>query len=118
MALIIVEVDLNAAFAGAIVTQEKTGEKWVNLSKLAGGCIYQNTNKGTTQLKIAVADRKETGKYGETHTVYLNQSKEEREAKAEKRYCGYGKAVAAGGAQATAAAPAAAPVNADEALPF
>lgn len=116
MALIVVEVDLNAALAGALVTNEKTGEKWVNLSKLTGGAIYQNANKGTTQLKICVADRKETGKYGETHTVYLNQSKEDREAKVEKLYCGYGKAITQGGPTPPPATTAA-PIPAED-LPF
>lgn len=116
MALIVVEVDLNAALGSTLVTNEKTGEKWVNLSKLTGGAFYQNANKGTTQLKICVADRKGTGKYGETHTVYLNQSKEDREAKADKLYCGYGKAITQGGSTPAATSPAA-PIPAED-LPF
>ena len=43
-------------------------------------------------LNITVAERKETDQYGNTHTVYIQQSKEEREAKADKIYMGSGKA--------------------------
>lgn len=117
MALIVVELDMNAAFGGNVITNEKTGDKWVNLSKLTGGHIYQNENKGTTQLKLCVADRKEKGKYGETHTLYLNQSKEDREAKKEKSYCGYGKQIdITGGSTATANVPVT-PIPAED-LPF
>ena len=35
--------------------------------------------------------RKDTGKYGETHTLYVSQSKEEREAKDDKKYVGSGR---------------------------
>ncbi|QIY92207.1 hypothetical protein [Chryseobacterium gallinarum] len=42
-------------------------------------------------LNIIVAERKETDQYGNTHTVYIQQTKEEREAKEEKVYMGSGK---------------------------
>lgn len=42
-------------------------------------------------LNIIVAERKETDQYGNTHTVYIQQSKEERESKEEKIYMGSGK---------------------------
>ncbi|CEJ71297.1 hypothetical protein BN1195_03642 [Chryseobacterium oranimense G311] len=42
-------------------------------------------------LNIIVAERKETDQYGNTHTVYIQQTKEEREAKEEKKYMGSGK---------------------------
>lgn len=91
--LIVAEINLNDAFSGAVVTNEKTGDKWVNLSKLSGGSIYQNANKGTTSLKVCISERREADKIGNTHSVYLNQSKEEREAKKDKHYCGGAKAV-------------------------
>lgn len=47
---------------------------------------------GKKYINIVVASRQNEGKYGETHTVYMSQSKEEREAKMEKCYIGSGKA--------------------------
>jgi len=91
MALITLEITLDDALTGGIVVNEKTGERWVCLDKLSGPAIYQNANKKKTNLKLCLADRKELTQYGETHTLYLNQSKEEREASTPKRYVGGGK---------------------------
>lgn len=49
-------------------------------------------DNGKKYINIVVASRQNEGKYGETHTVYMSQSKEEREAKMEKCYIGSGKA--------------------------
>lgn len=44
-----------------------------------------------TYVNLQVSELKEVDKYGNTHTVFIEQSKEEREAKAPKIYVGNGK---------------------------
>lgn len=51
----------------------------------------QTANNGKKYINLVVDKRKEEGKYGETHTLYVSQSKEERESKEDKKYVGYGK---------------------------
>lgn len=101
--LINVDVNLTQSLSEAIVVNEKTGDKWVNLTKLAGDHIYQNANKAETNLKITVAERKEADTYGNTHSVRLQQSKAAREAKAPIKYVGQAKAITFGGAAPAAA---------------
>ena len=47
---------------------------------------------GKKYLKLVLNERKSEGKYGETHTLQLSQTKEQREAKASPVYVGSGKA--------------------------
>lgn len=47
---------------------------------------------GKKYISICVSERKEVDSYGNTHTIFMAQSKEEREAKAGKNYIGSGKA--------------------------
>ena len=49
-------------------------------------------NNGLKYINLCVAERREPDKFGQTHTVFVSQSKEGREAKAEKKYLGSGKA--------------------------
>lgn len=49
-------------------------------------------DNGKKYINIVVASRQNEGKYGETHTVFMSQTKEERDAKMEKCYIGSGKA--------------------------
>ena len=51
----------------------------------------QTANNGKKYINLVVDKRKEAGKYGETHTLYVSQSKEERESKEDKKYVGSGK---------------------------
>ena len=51
----------------------------------------QTATNGKKYINLVVDKRKEAGKYGETHTLYVSQSKEEREAKNDKKYVGSGK---------------------------
>lgn len=51
----------------------------------------QTASNGKKYINLVVDKRKEAGKYGETHTLYVSQSKEEREAKEDKKYVGSGK---------------------------
>lgn len=46
---------------------------------------------GKKYCNIVIAERQNTDNYGNTHTVYMSQSKEQREAKAEKKYIGNAK---------------------------
>jgi len=46
---------------------------------------------GKKYLNLAVAQRKEVSQYGETHTVFVSQDKEEREASTPVVYVGGGK---------------------------
>lgn len=43
---------------------------------------------GKKYLNFVVAKRQEVGQYGETHTIYISQSEEERAAKLPKHYIG------------------------------
>ena len=53
----------------------------------------KSADNGKKYLNICVAERREPDQYEQTHTVFVSQSKEEREAKANKVYIGSGKAV-------------------------
>lgn len=85
MALINLEINLNKVFENSII--EKNGKKYVCITDLQGNHIYQNPNKGTTNLKLVVAERKEPSQYGQTHTVSLSKPKEQTD----KIYVGDGK---------------------------
>lgn len=46
---------------------------------------------GKVYTQIVIDEKKEVDAYGNSHAVYMNQSKEEREAKTPKVYIGNGK---------------------------
>lgn len=48
-------------------------------------------NNGHTYGKVVCAEMKQPDKYGNTHTIYMMQSKEEREERADRIYIGKGK---------------------------
>ena len=50
-------------------------------------------SNGKKYLNISIADKREPVQYGKDTTIYLNQTKEEREAQAAKVYIGNGKKV-------------------------
>lgn len=60
------------------------------LSDIPKDKIKQAEN-GKKYTNVIVANRKEVSQYGETHTVFMSQDKEEREAKVDKIYIGGGK---------------------------
>ncbi|MDR2928227.1 MAG: hypothetical protein LBV41_08535 [Cytophagaceae bacterium] len=64
------------------------------LTDIPKEAIKVSERNGKKYLSIVVAERKEPDQYDNTHTVYVSQTKEEREAKAEKRYIGSGKLIA------------------------
>ncbi|MDR0658835.1 MAG: hypothetical protein LBG18_07895 [Mediterranea sp.] len=45
---------------------------------------------GKKYINLCLSERKETGKYGETHTLFVSQTKEEREADNGVIYVGSG----------------------------
>ena len=69
------------------------------LSDIPANKMTQATN-GKFYTKLMVADLKEVDERGNTHNVYVNPSKEEREAKAKTIYIGRGRDIAAGNNQA------------------
>ena len=60
------------------------------LSDIPKDKIKVATN-GKKYLNLAVAQRKEVSQYGETHTVFVSQDKDEREANLAVCYVGGGK---------------------------
>lgn len=61
------------------------------LSDVPNLLITEGKN-GKKYLKLVLNERKSEGKYGETHTLQLSQTKEQREAKTPPIYVGSGKA--------------------------
>lgn len=49
------------------------------------------SSNGKKYVNIVVDQRKEKDQYDNTHTVYMSQSKDERQAKVPKKYVGNGK---------------------------
>jgi hypothetical protein len=60
------------------------------LSDLPKDKVKQAGN-GKKYISLCVASRRETDTYGNTHTVYVSQTKEEREAKTGTVFVGAGK---------------------------
>ena len=60
------------------------------LSDLPKELIHVGKN-GKKYINLVCDERKEVGQYGDTHSISLSQSKEEREAKTPKLYVGGGK---------------------------
>lgn len=48
-------------------------------------------NNGKIYANFCIDERKEPDKLGNTHSVWISQTKEERQAKTEKKYVGSGK---------------------------
>ena len=53
--------------------------------------LKESDKNGKYYVSVVVDERKETDKFGNTHTAYISQSKEQREAKTPKSYVGNGK---------------------------
>lgn len=80
-------------------------------------------NDGKRYISIVIAENRDgANQYGNTHYIYMSQSKEERDAKAERIYIGNGKAYqpqssAPVSAEQVAEMPSITPAEADD-LPF
>ena len=55
--------------------------------------LIKKNDNGKSYMNIVIAPRKEADKFGNTHSVYMSQSKEDREAKKEKIYIGNAKEI-------------------------
>lgn len=53
----------------------------------------KQAENGKKYINVTIASRRETDQFGNTHTVFMSQTKEEREAKEARTYIGNGKAV-------------------------
>jgi ABC-type Fe3+-citrate transport system substrate-binding protein len=62
------------------------------LSDIPQGARITGSN-GKVYTKIVVDKRKEKDKFENTHSVYINQTKEDREAKVNKTYVGNAKEI-------------------------
>lgn len=51
----------------------------------------KKAENGKLYVNLSVARRKEVDQYGQTHTVFVSQTKEERDAKADRSFVGSGK---------------------------
>jgi len=63
------------------------------LSDIPASARKKSDKNGKIYCEIVVDKRKEKDAYGNDLTVYVNQSKEEREAKKPKEYIGNGKTI-------------------------
>ena len=63
------------------------------LDKIPKDAGYIKIGKdGKKYISIVIAEMKEENEYGNTHYLYMSQTKEERDAKAKRTYIGNGKA--------------------------
>ena len=84
----------------------------------------QTGKNGKKYINLVCDKRKAESQFGETHTLYVSQTKEQREAKEDKVYVGGGKEYVFGSSneqpktQATQPKPKAEPQVDDDSLPF
>ncbi|MFY8162442.1 MAG: hypothetical protein ACOVNU_14000 [Candidatus Kapaibacteriota bacterium] len=79
----------------------------------------KKANNGKVYAKFCLVERKEKDKFDNTHTVYMNPTKDQREAKEAKHYVGNGKQLVFGSAATPAPKQDDAPRHEDfEQLPF
>lgn len=62
----------------------------IDLTKIDKSKIKEHSN-GAKYYSLTIDSKKEPDKFGNTHTVYDSQSKEERSARADKKFIGSGK---------------------------
>lgn len=82
--------------------------------------LIKKADNGKSYMSICVSEMKQKDKFDNTHTIFMGQSKEQREAKLEKTYIGNGIEVNFGESKAITAddinnMP---PAPADDGLPF
>ena len=74
----------------------------ITLSEIPKEKIINHSN-GKKYLNLTVTAMRQADEYGNTHTVYVQQSKEEREAKVDRVYLGKGKEFIFGNKQVSTA---------------
>lgn len=62
----------------------------IDLTMLPGGCVREARN-GHRYLKLTVGTMKQADKFGNDLTIWVTQTKEERDSRAERAYVGKGK---------------------------
>ena len=61
------------------------------ISDIPAEARHKSDKNGKVYANFCIDERKEPDPYGNTHSVWISQTKEERQAKAEKKYVGSGK---------------------------
>ena len=88
------------------------------LTDLPVAAITKSEKNGKKYISLVVDDKKETDQYGNDVTVYVNQSKEDREAKVARTYVGQGKNIEFKQQGQTATKPASATAAQSDDLPW
>jgi len=60
----------------------------IDLTTVIEKNAYKKAENKRSYLNFSIVPLKEVDKYGNTHTIYVSQTKEQREAKEEKIYIG------------------------------
>ena len=92
----------------------------IDLTKIDKSKIKNHTN-GSKYLELVIDEKREADQYGNTHAVYINQTKEEREKQVKRCYLGNGKIYHFGNnnaPQQTNTQQSAPPPHANDDLPF
>lgn len=61
------------------------------LSDIPAEARHKSDKNGKVYANFCIDERKEPDKLGNTHSVWISQTKEERQSKAPKKYVGNGK---------------------------
>lgn len=90
------------------------------LSDLPKENMIESTTNGKKYINLVIDKRKEADKFGNTLTVYVSQSKEERERGDKRNYVGNGKEYNFNNQQSNSQHPQVTPMQNDSAddLPF
>lgn len=78
----------------------------------------KRAENGKVYANIVVSERREPDQYGNTHTIYMYQTKEERDAKANRSYIGQGKTVVFNSINTPEKIETLSPIDQFEDLPF
>jgi hypothetical protein len=90
----------------------------VCLSEIPKDRIKKSDKNNKSYCQIVIDERKELDKFGNTHTLYMNQTKEERADKVSKVYVGGGKELVFGSKQTTTKQPDSVQSDYEDDLPF
>jgi hypothetical protein len=63
------------------------GKRWVCIDDLSNEHFYKKSN-GDVQLQVEINQKREADKFGNTHSISLQQSKATRESGEQRKYCG------------------------------
>lgn len=88
------------------------------LSDIPKSSISKSDKNGKSYAKFVIDERKQPDNYGNTHSVAVNQTKEQREAKEAKVYVGSGKEYVFNANNTSKKTPTTGPDVDDSDLPF